>query len=99
MKLDISVKAGKAPSSDLNAAERLADLASADMRRVDALILDRMGSPVPLIPKLANYLVEAGGKRIRPLITLATARMLGYEGDAQLKLAAAVEFIHTATLL
>lgn len=99
MKLDISVKAGKAPTSDLNAAERLADLASADMRRVDALILDRMGSPVPLIPKLANYLVEAGGKRIRPLITLATARMLGYEGDAQLKLAAAVEFIHTATLL
>ena len=99
MSLDTTVTAGKAPTAELNAAERLADMAQSDMRRVDALILDRMGSPVPLIPKLARYLVEAGGKRIRPLITLATARMLSYEGDAQLKLAAAVEFIHTATLL
>ncbi|MCW5724863.1 MAG: polyprenyl synthetase family protein [Maricaulaceae bacterium] len=74
-------------------------MAHDDMRRVDALILERMGSPVPLIPKLARYLVEAGGKRIRPLITLAAARMLDYDGDAHLKLAAAVEFIHTATLL
>lgn len=97
--MDISVKADKSAGQDMNAAERLASLAYDDMRRVDALILERMGSPVPLIPKLAHYLVEAGGKRIRPLITLASARMLGYDGDAQLKLAAAVEFIHTATLL
>jgi len=97
--LDISVTANKSAERDLNAAERLASLAYDDMRLVDKLILERMGSPVPLIPKLAHYLVEAGGKRIRPMITLASARMLGYEGDAQLKLAAAVEFIHTATLL
>lgn len=97
--MDISVKTGKSAQQSENAAERLASLAYDDMRRVDALILERMGSPVPLIPKLAHYLVEAGGKRIRPLITLASARMLGYDGDAQLKLAAAVEFIHTATLL
>ncbi|MEE2525268.1 polyprenyl synthetase family protein [Hyphobacterium sp. HN65] len=69
------------------------------MRAVNALILERMGSPVPLIPKLAKYLVEAGGKRVRPLVTIAAAKMIGYSGDAHLKLAAAVEFIHTATLL
>jgi len=97
--LDISVKVNKSDERDQNAAERLAALAYDDMRRVDAIILERMGSPVPLIPKLAHYLVEAGGKRIRPMITLASARMLGYKGDAQLNLAAAVEFIHTATLL
>lgn len=74
-------------------------MAKADMASVDNLIIERMGSPVPLIPELARYLVEAGGKRIRPLITVAAARMVGYEGDGHAMLAAAVEFIHTATLL
>ena len=91
--------AGEAFASEPNAAEKLAHLASDDMKAVNALILERMGSPVPLIPKLAKYLVEAGGKRVRPLVTIAAAKMIGYSGDAHLKLAAAVEFIHTATLL
>ncbi|MBI1238947.1 MAG: polyprenyl synthetase family protein [Alphaproteobacteria bacterium] len=58
-----------------------------------------MQSPVPLIPALAAHLVEAGGKRLRPLLTLAAARLCGSTGDAHVKLAASVEFIHTATLL
>ncbi|MCC5980861.1 MAG: polyprenyl synthetase family protein [Oceanicaulis sp.] len=74
-------------------------LAGNDMARVETLLTERMGSPVALIPELANWLVNAGGKRIRPLITVSAARMLGYEGDGHLALAGAVEFIHTATLL
>jgi octaprenyl-diphosphate synthase len=69
------------------------------MRSVDALILERMQSPVAVIPALAEHLIAAGGKRLRPLITLAAARLAKGAGDAHHKLAAAVEFIHTATLL
>lgn len=82
-----------------NAAERLAVLAFDDMRRVDTLILDRLQSHVTLIPELARYLIEAGGKRVRPMITIAAANMIGCRDEAPVKLAAAVEFIHTATLL
>lgn len=74
-------------------------LAGNDMARVETLLTERMGSPVALIPELANWLVNAGGKRIRPLITVSAARMLGYEGAGHLALAGAVELIHTATLL
>jgi octaprenyl-diphosphate synthase len=69
------------------------------MDGVDALILARMQSPVSVIPLLAEHLISAGGKRLRPLLTVAAARLAGGQGDAALKLAAAVEFIHTATLL
>jgi octaprenyl-diphosphate synthase len=69
------------------------------MAAVDALILDRMQSPVPVIPLLAEHLIGAGGKRLRPLITVAAARATGGSLDNPVKLAAAVEFIHTATLL
>src|SRR5579863_3405353 len=69
------------------------------MDGVDALILARMQSPVSVIPLLAEHLIAAGGKRLRPLLTVAAARLAGGQGDAALKLAAAVEFIHTATLL
>ena len=79
--------------------ETLVRLASADMADVDRLILDRMRSEVPLIPALAEHLISAGGKRLRPLLTLAAARLCGGGGDKAAKLAAAVEFIHTATLL
>jgi len=82
-----------------NAAERLATIAYDDMRRVDALILERLDSHVELIPELARYLIEAGGKRVRPMITVAAANMIGYTDMAPIRLAAAVEFIHTATLL
>jgi octaprenyl-diphosphate synthase len=81
--------------------EALVRLAQADMAAVDAQIIDRMQSPVPVIPLLAQHLVSAGGKRLRPLLTVAAARASGATGDqsAARKLAAAVEFIHTATLL
>jgi octaprenyl-diphosphate synthase len=79
--------------------ERLMGLAGADMAGVDALILARMQSPVSVIPALAEHLIDAGGKRLRPLLTVAAARLAGGQGDSCLKLAAAVEFIHTATLL
>jgi len=79
--------------------ERLVALAAADMAGVDALIAARMASPVAVIPALADHLINAGGKRLRPLLTVAAARLAGGKGGAGLKLAAAVEFIHTATLL
>ncbi len=78
----------------------LADLLAQDMARVDALIRERMHSDnAPRIPEVTAHLVEAGGKRLRPLLTLATARMCGYDGPHHVHLAATVEFIHTATLL
>ena len=79
--------------------DALVRLAAVDMERVDALITERMDSPVPVIPALAEHLIAAGGKRLRPLLTVAADRLSGGEGEAALKLAAAVEFIHTATLL
>ena len=81
------------------AVERLIGLLEGDLARVNAAIVERMTSPVPLIPELAGHLVMAGGKRLRPLITLASARLCSYAGEAHVKLAAAVEFVHTATLL
>ncbi len=77
----------------------LIDLAKADMAGVDALIVQRMQSPVAVIPALAEHLIAAGGKRLRPLLTVAADRLAGGADDNCLKLAAAVEFIHTATLL
>lgn len=74
-------------------------LVAADMAAVDRLIHGRLGSAVPLIPDLARHLVDSGGKRLRPLLTIAAARLNGYSGSEHVKLAAAVEFIHTATLL
>jgi octaprenyl-diphosphate synthase len=74
-------------------------LVAPDMNRVNAVILDRMQSQIPLIPELAGHLIAGGGKRMRPMLTLACARLLDYPGDRHHKLSAAVEFIHTATLL
>jgi octaprenyl-diphosphate synthase len=79
--------------------ERLASLMGPDLGAVDVVIHARMSSEAVLIPQLGQHLVDSGGKRLRPLITLAAARQFGYRGDAHVKLAAAVEFIHTATLL
>ncbi|HEX6661268.1 MAG TPA: polyprenyl synthetase family protein [Sphingomicrobium sp.] len=74
-------------------------LVAADMNGVNAVILERMQSKVALIPELAGHLIAGGGKRMRPMLTLACAALLGYPGTRHHKLAAAVEFIHTATLL
>jgi len=75
------------------------NLVAADLNHVNAVILERMQSEVVLIPELAGHLIAGGGKRMRPMLTLASARLLDYQGTRQHKLAAAVEFIHTATLL
>ena len=90
---------GSDPQENPNLLDKLSKLCAADMARVNQLIIDRMQADVPLIPELAGHLVAAGGKRLRPLLTLASARLCGYEGDKHIGLAAAVEFIHTATLL
>ncbi|MEE8271875.1 MAG: polyprenyl synthetase family protein [Alphaproteobacteria bacterium] len=78
---------------------RLTALVADDLNAVNAAILERMQSPVELIPKLAGYIIASGGKRLRPVLTLASARLCGHDGGRQIGLAAAVEFIHTATLL
>ncbi|WP_051013818.1 polyprenyl synthetase family protein [Pararhodospirillum photometricum] len=70
-----------------------------DLTRVNQSIVARMDSPVGLIPQLGGYIIAAGGKRLRPLLTLAAARLCGFEGERHAHLAACVEFIHTATLL
>ena len=77
----------------------MVQLVAADLNHVNAVILDRMQSEVALIPELAGHLIAGGGKRMRPMLTLACARLLDYQGARHHKLAAAVEFIHTATLL
>jgi len=74
-------------------------LVEADMRRVNDLILDMAGSNARMIPEIAHHLIDSGGKRLRPMLTLACAQALGYQGEGHVKLAAAVEFMHTATLL
>ncbi|MFW5678859.1 MAG: polyprenyl synthetase family protein [Pseudomonadota bacterium] len=79
--------------------ERLQDLVRDELIRVNTVIIAEMQSPVALIPQLAQHLVAAGGKRIRPILTLISARLCGYRGDRHVNLAACVEFIHTATLL
>jgi len=79
--------------------DRLVELVAPDMLRVNAQILTRTGSEVTMIPEVANHLISSGGKRLRPMLTLAMASLTGYSGDGHIKLAAAVEFMHTATLL
>ena len=80
--------------------DRLAQALADDMAAVNALIRIRMASEhAPRIPQVTAHLIEAGGKRLRPMLTLAAARMCGYAGPYHVHLAATVEFIHTATLL
>lgn len=80
--------------------DRLAEFLSDDLAAVNELIRSRMSSEhAPRIPEVTAHLIEAGGKRLRPMLTLAAARLMGYQGRSHLLLAATVEFIHTATLL
>ena len=86
--------------TQINPLEALSQALAEDMAAVNTLIRQRMASEnAPRIPEVTAHLIEAGGKRIRPMMTLAAARLCGYRGDAHVKLAATVEFIHTATLL
>jgi len=87
-------QAGRGPSLD-----PLMRLLADDLARVNRVIIERMHSPVALIPQLAGHIVAGGGKRLRPMLTLGCARLCGYRGERHVALAAAVEFIHTATLL
>jgi octaprenyl-diphosphate synthase len=92
-----------ATGSREDALSALIGLVQADLEACNEVIVGRMDSPVALIPQLAAHIVAAGGKRLRPLLTLASARLCGYPGPAggarHIDLAACVEFIHTATLL
>jgi octaprenyl-diphosphate synthase len=88
------VRARRKPSLD-----PLSQLLSGELELVNQLIVQRMQSPVALIPQLAGHIVAGGGKRLRPMLTLGCARLCGYNGNRHIALAAAVEFIHTATLL
>lgn len=84
----------KPPSLD-----RLGTLTADDMEGVNQVILRQMQSPVLLIPQLAGHIIAAGGKRLRPMLTLSASQLCGYQGKRHIHLAACVEFIHTATLL
>ncbi|GMM94030.1 polyprenyl synthetase family protein [Qipengyuania sp. MTN3-11] len=79
--------------------EPMLGLTAQGMNAVNSVILERMQSEIPLIPALAGHLISGGGKRLRPMLTLAGAELVGYNGTRHHKLATAVEFIHTATLL
>jgi octaprenyl-diphosphate synthase len=91
-----SISTGTHTAPSMNA---LVALVAGDLRHVNQVILDRMQSEIPLIPELAGHLIAGGGKRMRPMLTLACAQLLEYGGTRHHKLAACVEFIHTATLL
>ncbi|MFC7049196.1 polyprenyl synthetase family protein [Emcibacter nanhaiensis] len=82
-----------------SALARLQKLVKDDMDKVNQTILHKMQSPVALIPQLAGHLIASGGKRLRPMLTIASSRLCGYEGDRHVELSACVEFIHSATLL
>lgn len=92
----ISLDEGKNKQASI---KPLLDLTREGMERVNQLILSKAGSDVQMIPEVANHLISSGGKRLRPMLTLASACMFGYQGEHHVKLATAVEFMHTATLL
>ncbi|WP_181699212.1 polyprenyl synthetase family protein [Chthonobacter albigriseus] len=94
MERQVETRTGAEPSI-----ARLLSLVAADMGRVNDLIMAMAGSNADMIPEIAHHLIDSGGKRLRPMLTLAAARAFGYEGDGHVKLAACVEFMHTATLL
>ncbi|MEL6747701.1 MAG: polyprenyl synthetase family protein [Pseudomonadota bacterium] len=86
-------------SDPLEKLRPLLELVAPDMARVNQIILDKAKSDVETIPVLARHLIDSGGKRLRPMLTIASSHMCGYEGDGHVTLAASVEFMHTATLL
>jgi octaprenyl-diphosphate synthase len=92
----VNIEGGKREPASI---QPLIDLTARDMSRVNELILSKAGSDVEMIPEIANHLISSGGKRLRPMVTLAAAQMFGYAGDGHVKLATSVEFMHTATLL
>lgn len=92
-------KLGTGAQASRQSLDRLQRLVGEDLGHVNQIILERMQSPVSLIPQLAGHLIASGGKRLRPMLTLVSAMLCGYAGTRHHKLAACVEFIHAATLL
>jgi octaprenyl-diphosphate synthase len=92
----VSIGDAREPASGLKS---IVSLVADDMAGVNRIILDKAVSDVELIPKLAHHLIDSGGKRLRPMLTIAGAKLAGYLGDGHVRLAASVEFMHTATLL
>ena len=82
-----------------NPVERLLEATAPDMAKVNALILSRADSHVEMVPELARYLIESGGKRLRPMLTVAASQLFGQGKGSAVNFAAAVEFMHNATLL
>ena len=100
MQLALHAEVEKQSAPQSTPMDRLVDLLRPELAEVERLLAERAASPVATIPDLSAYLIAAGGKRLRPVLTLASARAVGGKGsDAVNKLATAVEFIHTATLL
>ena len=95
----LDFRSGDRTGRETDAVSALHALVADDIARVNDIILARLESSVPLIAAVASHLIKSGGKRLRPLITLNAARLCDYHGDSHLNLAAAIEFIHTATLL
>jgi len=83
-------------SADL---QPLLDIVAEDMQAINRIILDKAVSDVEMIPELAHHLIDSGGKRLRPMLTIAAAKLVGYDGSGHIRVASAVEFMHTATLL
>jgi octaprenyl-diphosphate synthase len=94
--LVIPLEGARSPPEDL---KPLLQLVAEDMEEINRIILDKAVSEVELIPELAHHLIDSGGKRLRPMLTLAASKLCGYGGSGHIRVAAAVEFMHTATLL
>ena len=88
--------AGRSASDDL---KPLYEIVGQDMESINRVILDKTISDIDLVLELAHHLIDSGGKRLRPMLTIATSKLVGYSGTQQVQIAAAVEFMHTATLL
>lgn len=97
--MSVAADASRQAASGGASIDALMALVARDLSAVNTVIMQRMQSPVSLIPQLAGHVIAAGGKRLRPMLTLASSRLCGYKGDRHVGLAACVEFIHTATLL
>ncbi|HBM13312.1 MAG TPA: farnesyltranstransferase, partial [Rhodospirillaceae bacterium] len=97
--LPLTDKKSASKQDDRPSLDALLGLVEGDLKKVNQHILDNMKSPVALIPQLAGHIIASGGKRLRPVLTLASANLCGYTGQRHIGLAACVEFIHTATLL
>nr|WP_051017875.1 polyprenyl synthetase family protein [Bartonella vinsonii] len=96
--MSVAIKSNQTSNNQISL-QSLVNLTQHDMERVNQFILSMAKSEVEMIPEISNHLISSGGKRLRPMITLASAHMFGYQSDGHIKLATAVEFMHTATLL